>query len=148
MLLSVYYTEDVTDVSLHPTGLYALVATVSRVIFCVVHVDTMKPKRSFDVPGGCPVAKFSDAGHMFAIVVDLSTVHVYSTITFQRLFEFANNKGAVSGHPRPLPGSAEFFVPFSDSDITYEIYAVLEASRSHILCPLVYRDITERRRAL
>lgn len=94
LLLSADYSEDVVDVSLHPTGLYAIVATASRVIFIVIYADALKPERSFDV-AGCRLVKFSNAGHVFAVVVDEINVHVYSSITFQKLYELVGNNSAV-----------------------------------------------------
>lgn len=103
LLLSVDYAEDVADVSLHPTGLYAVVATASRVAFCVVHADALRPERTFDLPG-CRLARFSNAGHAFAVAVDGGNVRAYSSITFQTLFELAGDVCTVNtkcaGGPR------------------------------------------------
>jgi len=86
LLLSVDYPEDVADVSLHPTGLYAIVATAGRVAFCVVYADALRPARTFEL-AGCRLARFSNAGHAFAVAVDGGNVLAYSSITFQTLFE-------------------------------------------------------------
>lgn len=99
-MLTEQYSEDVLDVALHPTGLYAVVAMVSRALFTVIGPNGLKERMMFDVKG-CRMAKFSLSGHMMAFVIDDIHIHIYCAITFEKRFHFEGHKAKV-GAPRAL----------------------------------------------
>ncbi|XP_029340916.1 cilia- and flagella-associated protein 57-like [Acyrthosiphon pisum] len=95
LLLSQSYDEDVHDVSLHPTGSYAIVAFRDRVVFNVIYdCMALKPRREFTAEN-CHLVRFSVSGHMFAVVNDL-VVDIYCSVTFDKRFTLTGHKNKVS----------------------------------------------------
>lgn len=90
------YADDVLDVSLHPTGLYALVATANSVAFHVLFDDGPRPQPWRLLPvASCQLTRFSSSGHMFALVHG-ANVDVYCSVTFRKRFELDGHKNTVS----------------------------------------------------
>lgn len=99
LLLSQCYDEDVHDVSLHPTGSYAIVAFKDRVMFNVIYDSVaLKPRQEF-AAANCHLVRFSLSGHMFAVVNDL-IIDIYCSVTFDRRFTLIGHKNKVSSRER------------------------------------------------
>uniref|UniRef100_A0A2S2R5C2 WD repeat-containing protein 65 n=1 Tax=Sipha flava TaxID=143950 RepID=A0A2S2R5C2_9HEMI len=95
LLLTERYAEDVLDVSLHPSGLYALVAFARSVTFNVVsRTDGLVPRRTFGAED-CRGTRFSGSGHMFA-VTDGTSVDVYCSVTFAKCFKLNGHQSAIT----------------------------------------------------
>lgn len=96
VVLTEQYSEDVLDVALHPTGLYAVVVMASRALFTVIGPNGLKERMVFDI-ANCRMAKFSLSGHMMAFVIDGNHIHIYCAITFEKRFHFEGHKAKVKG---------------------------------------------------
>ncbi|XP_025202982.1 cilia- and flagella-associated protein 57-like [Melanaphis sacchari] len=95
LLLSQCYDEDVHDVSLHPTGSYAVVAFQDRVVFNVIYDSVaLKPRREFPADN-CHLVRFSLSGHMFAVINNL-VIDVYCSITFDKRFTLSGHKNKIT----------------------------------------------------
>lgn len=98
LLLSARYPDDdVLDVALHPTGLYAVLAFRGRAVFATVRgpVGELMLRPRAEIEGSGDLVRFSRAGHKFA-VVDGPNVRVYCSVTFRRLFDVAAHDARVS----------------------------------------------------
>ncbi|XP_065209372.1 cilia- and flagella-associated protein 57 isoform X2 [Planococcus citri] len=86
LLLNQTFIEDVKCISLHPTGLYALIGFSDKVRFFLVLINELQTYREFDIRQ-CHILSFSNNGHLFATECDYDIV-VFSSITFHKLFSF------------------------------------------------------------
>ncbi|XP_072157636.1 cilia- and flagella-associated protein 57 [Bemisia tabaci] len=86
LLMSHTFQESVFCVSLHPTGLYAVIGFSDKLRFMLVLINQLQVYHEFPIKGAQEVA-FSQNGHLFA-VVDETFILIYSTITFQLLYTF------------------------------------------------------------
>lgn len=94
LLWTQWFPEHLLDVTLHPSGLYAVVALASRVQFCAVYADGLRVRREYDVAGS-RMTRFSTSGHAFA-VIDGRLVVSYNGVTGDRMFTISGHEGTVS----------------------------------------------------
>lgn len=74
------FPEDMSSVSLHPSGLHILVGFSDKLRLMNLLIDDMRIFREFPVRG-CRLSSFSHGGHLFAVVHG-HVIMVYSTATF------------------------------------------------------------------
>lgn len=94
LLFSKNYTERVTSVSIHPTGLYSVTTFMSHVEYQIVQLNNLIPMNNFQIIG-YNLCSFSDSGSMFALG-KVSAIDVYNSITFKHIFKCEHNFQIVS----------------------------------------------------
>ncbi|RZF41535.1 hypothetical protein LSTR_LSTR000249 [Laodelphax striatellus] len=94
VLLTKVYQEDVYCVTLHPTGLYAVLGFSDKLRFLLVLIDDLHVIREFSIRC-CNEAQFSRSGHMFA-AMNVYNIHIYSSITFQLIYTLKGHNNKVS----------------------------------------------------
>ncbi|KAM8930502.1 cilia- and flagella-associated protein 57 [Pelodytes ibericus] len=87
------YQEEAYSVSLHPSGLYALVGFSDKLRLMNLLIDDIRPFKEFSVRG-CRECAFSHGGHLFA-AVNGNVIHIYSTTTFQNVTNLKGHNGKV-----------------------------------------------------
>ncbi|XP_063283718.1 cilia- and flagella-associated protein 57-like [Pelobates fuscus] len=95
------YQEEVYSVSLHPSGLYALVGFSDKLRLMNLLIDDIRTFKEFTVRG-CRECAFSHGGHLFA-AVNGNVIHIYSTTTFENVLNLEGHSGKV----RSLAWSAD-----------------------------------------
>ncbi|XP_072943065.1 cilia- and flagella-associated protein 57 isoform X1 [Epargyreus clarus] len=88
------YQEEIHCVSLHPTGLFAIVGFSDKLRFMVVLIDDFEVMREFPIRN-CKQAKFSTNGHLFA-AVNCQVIQVFSSVSFQNVFNLKGHNGKVT----------------------------------------------------
>ncbi|XP_077289414.1 cilia- and flagella-associated protein 57-like [Arctopsyche grandis] len=88
-----FYHENVNCVSLHPTGLFAVIGFADKLRYMVVLIDDLYQMREFSIRN-CKVCKFSNNGHMFA-AVDNMIIQVFSSISFNNVFNLKGHSGII-----------------------------------------------------
>ncbi|XP_050681259.1 cilia- and flagella-associated protein 57 isoform X2 [Leptidea sinapis] len=88
------YQEEVYCVSLHPSGLFAIVGFSDKLRFMVVLIDDFEVMREFPIRN-CKCAKFSTNGHMFA-AVNGQVIQVFSSVSFQNVFNLKGHNGRIT----------------------------------------------------
>ncbi|XP_073957164.1 cilia- and flagella-associated protein 57-like isoform X1 [Choristoneura fumiferana] len=88
------YQEEIQCVSLHPTGLFAIVGFSDKLRFMVVLIDDFEVMREFPIRN-CKRAKFSTNGHLFA-AVNGQVIQVFSSVSFVNMFNLKGHNGIVS----------------------------------------------------
>ncbi|GBP75293.1 Cilia- and flagella-associated protein 57 [Eumeta japonica] len=88
------YQEEVHVVSLHPTGLFAVVGFSDKLRFLVILIDDFEVMREFPIRN-CKCAKFSTNGQMFA-AVNGKVVQVFSSVSFVNMFNLKGHNGEVT----------------------------------------------------
>lgn len=87
------YLEDIHCLSLHPTGLFAIVGFSDKLRFLTILIDDFSTMKEFSVRN-CSECRFSNLGHLFA-AVNGNIIQVYSSITFEHLFNLKGHNGKV-----------------------------------------------------
>ncbi|XP_075472167.1 cilia- and flagella-associated protein 57 isoform X2 [Ascaphus truei] len=87
------YQEEAYSVSLHPSGLYALVGFSDKLRLMNLLIDDIRPFKEFTVRG-CRECAFSHGGHLFA-AVNGNVIHIYSTTTFENVMNLKGHNGKV-----------------------------------------------------
>ncbi|XP_031769045.2 cilia- and flagella-associated protein 57 isoform X1 [Galleria mellonella] len=88
------YQEEIHCVSLHPTGLFAIVGFSDKLRFMVVLIDDFEVMREFPIRN-CKCAKFSTNGQMFA-AVNSQVIQVFSSISFQNVYNLKGHNGRIT----------------------------------------------------
>ncbi|XP_059051011.1 cilia- and flagella-associated protein 57 isoform X2 [Achroia grisella] len=88
------YQEEIHCVSLHPTGLFAIVGFSDKLRFMVVLIDDFEVMREFPIRN-CKRAKFSTNGQMFA-AVNGQVIQVFSSISFQNVYNLKGHNGRIT----------------------------------------------------
>ncbi|CAH0405353.1 unnamed protein product [Chilo suppressalis] len=88
------YQEEIHCVSLHPTGLFAIVGFSDKLRFMVVLIDDFEVMREFPIRN-CKRAKFSTNGHLFA-AVNGQVIQVFSSTSFQNVYNLKGHNGKVT----------------------------------------------------
>ncbi|XP_075972690.1 testes of unusual size isoform X1 [Anticarsia gemmatalis] len=88
------YQEEIHCVSLHPTGLFAIVGFSDKLRFMVVLIDDFEVMREFPIRN-CKRAKFSTNGHTFA-AVNGQVIQVFSSVSFQNVFNLKGHNGRIT----------------------------------------------------
>ncbi|KAM3967911.1 testes of unusual size [Aphomia sociella] len=88
------YQEEIHCVSLHPTGLFAIVGFSDKLRFMVVLIDDFEVMREFPIRN-CKRAKFSTNGHMFS-AVNGQVIQVFSSVSFQNVFNLKGHNGRIT----------------------------------------------------
>ncbi|XP_039276040.1 cilia- and flagella-associated protein 57 [Nilaparvata lugens] len=96
VLLNKVYQEDVYCITLHPTGLYAVLGFSDKLRFLLVLIDDLHVIREFPIRC-CNEAQFSRSGHMFA-AMNVYNIHVYSSITFQLIYTLKGHNNKVTSN--------------------------------------------------
>lgn len=98
LLLSKNYLEQVTCVSIHPTGLYSVATFTNHVEYQMVQLNDLVPLKYFPVTG-YGLCSFSGSGHMFALG-KRGAIDVYCSVVFEKLFSCQDHFQTVSivGH--------------------------------------------------
>ncbi|CAH0727322.1 unnamed protein product, partial [Brenthis ino] len=89
------YQEEIHCVSLHPTGLFAIVGFSDKLRFMVVLIDDFEVMREFPIRN-CKRAQFSTNGHLFA-AVNGQVIQVFSSVSFQNVFNLKGHNGKITG---------------------------------------------------
>lgn len=89
------YLEDIHSINLHPTGLFAIAGFSDKLRFLTILIDDFNITREFPVRN-CKECRFSTLGHLFA-AVNGNIIQVYSTITFEHMFNLKGHNGKVRG---------------------------------------------------
>lgn len=87
------YLEDINSLSLHPTGLFAIIGFSDKLRFVTILIDDFNTMKEFPVRN-CNECRFSKLGHIFA-AVNGNIIQVYSSITFEHLFNLKGHNGRV-----------------------------------------------------
>lgn len=77
-------------------GLFTIVGFSDKLRFMVVLIDDFEVMREFPIRN-CKVAKFSTNGHLFG-AVNGQVIQVFSSISFQNVFNLKGHNGRVSNH--------------------------------------------------
>ncbi|XP_049879809.1 cilia- and flagella-associated protein 57 [Pectinophora gossypiella] len=88
------YQEEIHCVSLHPTGLFAIVGFSDKLRFMVVLIDDFEVMREFPIRN-CKQAKFSTNGHLFA-AVNSQVIQVFSSVSFTNVFNLKGHNGRIT----------------------------------------------------
>ncbi|XP_053620233.1 cilia- and flagella-associated protein 57 isoform X1 [Plodia interpunctella] len=88
------YQEEIHCVSLHPTGLFAIVGFSDKLRFMVVLIDDFEVMREFPIRN-CDKAKFSTNGHLFA-AVNGQVIQVFSSVSFQNVYNLKGHNGKIT----------------------------------------------------
>ncbi|XP_039752116.1 cilia- and flagella-associated protein 57 [Pararge aegeria] len=88
------YQEEIHCVSLHPTGLFAIVGFSDKLRFMVVLIDDFEVMREFPIRN-CKRAKFSTNGHLFA-AVNSQIIQVFSSVSFQNVYNLKGHNGRIT----------------------------------------------------
>ncbi|CAH2050452.1 unnamed protein product, partial [Iphiclides podalirius] len=88
------YQEEIHCVSLHPTGLFAIVGFSDKLRYMVVLIDDFEVMREFPIRN-CKQAKFSTNGHLFA-AVNGQVIQVFSSVSFQNVFNLKGHNGRIT----------------------------------------------------
>ncbi|MES1901909.1 MAG: Cilia- and flagella-associated protein 57 [Paramarteilia canceri] len=78
-----YENEDVTNIDLHPNGLYLALSTLNRLKIYSITIDFLKEIKEIQVRGSTEI-KFSQNGQYFAVASG-SQIFIFSFISFNRL---------------------------------------------------------------
>lgn len=87
------FHEDIFGISIHPTGLFAVVGFSSRLRFLTITIDNLIKTREFNVKC-CKLCSFSKLGHLFA-GTNGNMIQVYSTVSFEQLHVLKGHTGLV-----------------------------------------------------
>ncbi|KAJ2947907.1 hypothetical protein O0L34_g9698 [Tuta absoluta] len=88
------YQEEIQCVSLHPTGLFAIVGFSDKLRFMVVLIDDFEVMREFPIRN-CKQAKFSSNGHLFA-AVNSQVIQIFSSVSFHNMFNLKGHNGRIT----------------------------------------------------
>ncbi|XP_022822197.1 cilia- and flagella-associated protein 57 isoform X2 [Spodoptera litura] len=88
------YQEEIHCVSLHPTGLFAIVGFSDKLRFMVVLIDDFEVMREFPIRN-CKQAKFSTNGQIFA-AVNGQVIQVFSSVSFMNIFNLKGHNGRIT----------------------------------------------------
>lgn len=88
------YQEEIYCVSLHPTGLFAIVGFSDKLRYLVVLIDDFEVMREFPIRN-CKCAKFSTNGQLFA-AVNAQVIQVFSSISFQNVYNLKGHNGKIT----------------------------------------------------
>ncbi|XP_041975861.1 cilia- and flagella-associated protein 57 isoform X1 [Aricia agestis] len=88
------YQEEIHCVSLHPTGLFAIVGFSDKLRYMVVLIDDFEVMREFPIRN-CKRAQFSTNGHMFA-AVNGQVIQVFSSVSFQNIYNLKGHNGRIT----------------------------------------------------
>lgn len=80
------YSEDITCVILHPTGLFCLIGFSDKLRFMNILIDDFMVMKEFSIRN-CKKAQFSYGGHLFA-AVNGNIIQVYSVTDFSIRYLF------------------------------------------------------------
>jgi hypothetical protein len=81
-------------------GLYTMIGFSDKLQFMVLTLDDIHPCREFPVRG-CRECCFSNNGHLFA-AVNGNTIQVYSSVSFENLYNLKGHNGKVHGNADAL----------------------------------------------
>jgi hypothetical protein len=81
-------------------GLYAVIGFSDMLRFMALTVDDMHPCHEFYIRGCCECC-FSNSGHLFA-AVNGDIIQVYSSVSFENLYNLKGHNGKVHGNAEPL----------------------------------------------
>ncbi|XP_026319729.1 cilia- and flagella-associated protein 57 [Hyposmocoma kahamanoa] len=88
------YQEEIHCLSLHPTGLFAIVGFSDKLRYMVVLIDDFEVMREFPIRN-CKQARFSTNGHLFA-AVNSQVIQVFSSVSFQNVFNLKGHNGRIT----------------------------------------------------
>lgn len=88
------FQEDIYGISIHPTGLFAVVGFSDKLRFLTITIDDLIKTREFHIRS-CKLCSFSRLGHLFA-ATNGNVIQVYSTVSFEQLFVLKGHSGVVS----------------------------------------------------
>ncbi|CAH0564937.1 unnamed protein product [Brassicogethes aeneus] len=89
------YNDDISSVSLHPTGLYAVVGFTDKLRYFNIMIDDFMMTKEFPIRN-CKMVQFSKMGHVFA-ATNVSIIQVYSSVSFNLLFTYKGHNGRIKG---------------------------------------------------
>eukprot|EP00051_Salpingoeca_urceolata_P005695 m.76025 g.76025 ORF g.76025 m.76025 type:complete len:1203 (+) comp14501_c0_seq2:245-3853(+) len=90
-----YFAEEALCVSLHPTGLYALVGFADKLRLLTILIDDMRIVKEFNLRG-CRECRFSHGGHLFAAVQNNNNIiQIFSTYSFENVGSFKGHTGKI-----------------------------------------------------
>jgi len=87
------FLEEAHSVSLHPTGLYALVGFSDKLKLLNVLMDDIRPYKEFNVRS-CREARFSNGGQYFAALHG-NVIQIYDTWTFENIGNLKGHNGKI-----------------------------------------------------
>ncbi|GAB1607289.1 cilia- and flagella-associated protein 57-like [Argonauta hians] len=87
------FTEEIYSISMHPTAFFLLAGFSDKLRIMYILRDDLKPFMDFNIRE-CIHCNFSHGGHMFAAVNE-NFIHVYSSITFERIANLKGHNGRV-----------------------------------------------------
>lgn len=87
------FQEDIYGISMHPTGLFAVVGFSDKLRFLTITIDDFVKTREFHIRS-CKLCSFSRLGHLFA-ATNGNVIQVYSTVSFEQLFVLKGHSGVV-----------------------------------------------------
>ncbi|XP_063616617.1 cilia- and flagella-associated protein 57 isoform X2 [Cydia splendana] len=88
------YQEEISCVSLHPTGLFAVIGFSDKLRFMVVLIDDFEVMREFPIRN-CKRVKFSTNGHLFA-AVNAQVIQVFSSVSFNNVYNLKGHNGIIT----------------------------------------------------
>lgn len=91
--LTKQFQEDIRGVALHPSGLYAVVGFSDKLRFLTIMIDDFVATREFPIRN-CRECRFSSMGEFF-VATNGNLIQVYSTITFENVFNLKGHSGKV-----------------------------------------------------
>nr|XP_023027258.1 cilia- and flagella-associated protein 57-like [Leptinotarsa decemlineata] len=89
------FEDDIYAVSLHPTGLYAVVGFSDKLRFMTIMIDDIITTKEFGIRN-CEMTSFSNMGHMFA-ASNGNIIQVFSTINFEQMYILKGHNGKIRG---------------------------------------------------
>nr|CAH7744510.1 unnamed protein product [Callosobruchus chinensis] len=88
------FEDDIFSVTLHPTGLYAVVGFSDKLRFMTIMIDDILITKEFNIRA-CRLASFSKLGHMFA-ATNGNVIQIYSSINFQQMYILKGHNGEIN----------------------------------------------------
>lgn len=89
------WQDDLFGVSLHPTGLYAIVGFSDKLRFLTVMIDEFEITREFNIRV-CKQCSFSKMGYLFA-AANGNVIQVYSSVSFEMVYTLKGHNGRIYG---------------------------------------------------
>jgi len=87
------FAEEAHSVAMHPSGLYILVGFSDKLRLMNILIDDIRTFKEITIRG-CKECAFSNGGSMFAAVQN-SVIQIYSSVTFDNLYNLKGHNGKV-----------------------------------------------------
>ncbi|XP_057670540.1 cilia- and flagella-associated protein 57 [Diorhabda carinulata] len=89
------FEDDIYSVSLHPTGLYAVISFSDKLRFMTIMIDEIILTKEFNIRN-CDMTCFSRMGHLFA-AANGTVIQIYSSVTFELMYLLKGHNRKISG---------------------------------------------------